>query len=446
VSASAAKRTTAPAWWRPQHDRALLSAVALRGNTPGIKSLVEVGAILKDHALAPLPLAPECEAFVQQRVSAEFAELERMRAHHDRAVKTRNALECSYRSECEAALRLGQDPPQMPMLPLLPPEPPSAADVGSPEEAAARCWAALTQGICKRLSRLLEGVLHPSVTIAAAPARSRGASAERAVVTVAATASTAGGASGFSAAATASSANDSGAPGQQQSKPFDIVALMHRAQAQADAKRAAREAREAAAAAGGGGEGGGREQQQQQQPMEEEKRITLRLASTPPTAAADAAADNTKPRPLPSAAGLLAAGAERLAAAAGLPPSAALAARAGAAAAAFSPPPRRSPRGGAAAASSPAAGAGAGAAAPSAPPTSSKKRKQQSQRPSSSPPAQEQRDPNSDATAAAPAAAPPPRPSVGKAAAVSLKRPLPPAVAAALMFKQTTLSGTFSRK
>lgn len=463
VSASAAKRTTAPSWWKPQHDRALLCAVASRGITPGIKASSEVGAILRDHSLAPL--AHECEAFVQQRVSAEFAELERLRAHHDRALKTRNALECSYRSECESAAQLVQEPPQMPMLPMLPPEPP-AADL-SPEEAAARCWQALTQGICKRLTRLLEGVLYPSVALSLAPSaqsRSRGASAERAfenaapaVAAAAAVATAAGaGASGFSA-----KNFNNGAPGQQQQhKPYDIVELMHRARAQAEAKRAAREAREAVTAATGGGDGGmGGGGEQSTNVGEEAKggeaRITLRLASTPPTVAAAAAAVNASAKP---SAESLAAEAERLAAAAGLAPSAALAAAAAAggagSAAVVSPQPRRSPRG---AASSPTAAISTAAAASSAPPSSSKKRKQAQQ----SPPAQEQRDPNTDDAAAAPqppssrpqapsaGKAPPPRRSAASssfAAANGSKHPLPPAVAAALMFKQTTLSESFSKK
>ena len=73
----------------------------------------------------------------------------------------------------------------MPMLPVLPPEPPAAEEsLGSPDEAAARWWQALTQGIAKRLSRLLEGVLHPSVAVAASAQQpSRGASAERTFAT-----------------------------------------------------------------------------------------------------------------------------------------------------------------------------------------------------------------------------------------------------------------------
>ena len=490
VSASAAKRTTAPHWWKAQHDRALLSAVAQRGSTPGIKMLSEVGAILRDHSLKPLPLAPECEAFVEQRVSSELAQLERQRAIYDRALKTRNALECSYKSECEAAASLGQEPPQMPMLPLLPPEPPSASVVPSPEEAAVGCWQALVGGVTKRLTRLLEGVLHPSSTVilnnsssaAAAAAytqRSRGGSAERASNGGPSSAANAAppprvnliadardvdfSAAGASAGALAPAAQGGGGGSGtlHQTKPYDIVALMHRARAKAEEKRLAREARETSAVARGGGEGEQQQQQQQQQQEgeaaeEEEPRITLRLASTPPNGASSLPPPQQQQQPHSTAVSL-AAQAERLAAVAGLPPSAALAARAAAggvaAAVSSSPQPRRSPR----VASSPSVGGvGAGAGAPPPPPPSSSRKRKLA--PSSSPPPQEQRDPNSEGAAAPPPSSRSRPPSGGKAAALlppsavataaaaHSKRPLPPAVAAALMFKQTTLAGSFPKK
>ena len=66
ASAAVAHRTTAPGWWEPRHDRALLAAVAARGHNPRAESCgwTSVVAILKDADLTLMPLAPDASRWV----------------------------------------------------------------------------------------------------------------------------------------------------------------------------------------------------------------------------------------------------------------------------------------------------------------------------------------------------------------------------------------------
>jgi hypothetical protein len=164
ASAAAAHRTTAPPWWTPGHDRALLAAVDARGHTPAPKAAAdECRAILADAGLQPRPLRPAAEGWVADQVVLA------RRAWAARKEAAEGWRPPSARSLAAAA---GDGAAPAP-APSGPPPAPVPWDEAAETE---RAWDALGHQISKRLGRLLDALVRPpaprsrSATPAKAPA------------------------------------------------------------------------------------------------------------------------------------------------------------------------------------------------------------------------------------------------------------------------------------
>ena len=145
ASAAVAHRTTAPGWWEPRHDRALLAAVAARGHNPAPKAAAdECEAILKDADLSPMPLAPDASRWVADGMVAA-------RRRHADAVARAEAAAAALGTVAPPGD--GDAPPAQ-----APPPPPPAWDEAAEE---AKQWNTLGAAIAKRLGRLLEALLRP---------------------------------------------------------------------------------------------------------------------------------------------------------------------------------------------------------------------------------------------------------------------------------------------